>query len=787
MSFVFALRGLAENRVSIRGNVFDVHSKRPIPFSNISIEGEPIGTISDDKGFFELSIPKEFSLPFTLSVNSMGYKTKTVVVKSSQESLRIGLEEDIMELQEVVVNGDPEIQAIREKGFSVNLITTRQLEKQSVQVNELLDETPGIRVRQSGGLGSGTSFNINGLTGDAVRFFMDGVPMDFFGSSFSVNNIPVSMIERMEVYKGVVPVELGNDALGGAVNLVTKKNSGNALDFSYSFGSFNTHQSSLTGQVKDEKTGLTLRGSLMYSYSDNNYQVWGDDIYVTNPDFTIDRGMKVERFHDSFRSYGAKVDLGVTDKKWADQFFISILASNLDKDVQHGATMVIPYGERRYEQKTFMPNLSYAKDDLLVDGLNVKLFSAISKETFHLVDTSSNKYNWYGQIDGQRNSGEAGAKTLLTNEFLSYLNRTNVTYQLSENYKIGVNHVFSSLIKTGDDPLASPDQRTLEDRQRTNKHILGLTLENKSFNEKLKTSIFTKYYVYDVDVDDSEYSSDLGEYVPVRFDTVGSHLGYGLATSYSFNSKVSLVFSFENAARLPGPNELFGNASRNMEASYHLKPEKSNNYNLGVNFMDIGPSILHRFDIQTNLFYRDTRDRFFKTTSRTTQAEFFRFENIGKVISMGVDFDVKYHYADVFDFSFAMSYLDSRDQTPVDANGNHNLFYNERIPNEPYFQINNRAAYHFKNVFTRGSRMTVHWRMGYVKEFYRFIEAGGSDGKDMVPDQLYHDFGVNYSFPKNKVSLAFDLKNITNAQLFDNFALQKPGRAFYLKLNYRIF
>jgi len=62
---------------------------------------------------------------------------------------------------------------------------------------------------------------LNGFSGNQVRFFLDGVPMDNFGSSFQINNIPINFAERVEVYKGVVPIWLGSDALGGAVNIIT--------------------------------------------------------------------------------------------------------------------------------------------------------------------------------------------------------------------------------------------------------------------------------------------------------------------------------------------------------------------------------------------------------------------------------------------------------------------------------------------------------------------------------------------------------------------------------------
>jgi len=56
----------------------------------------------------------------------------------------------------------------------------------------------------------------------------------------------------------------------------------------------------------------------------------------------------------------------------------------------------------------------------------------------------------------------------------------------------------------------------------------------------------------------------------------------------------------------------------------------------------------------------------------------------------------------------------------------------------------------------------------------------------MTPEQTSHDFGLSYRFPKRNFILSFDAKNIFNAEIYDNYAAQKPGRAFYLKLNYTI-
>ncbi|MCD7930525.1 MAG: TonB-dependent receptor plug domain-containing protein [Tannerellaceae bacterium] len=105
----------------------------------------------------------------------------------------------------------------------MGLIDAKKLEFQSIQTTELLDRTAGVRIRQSGGMGSDVQYNINGLTGNSIRIFIDGIPVRNYGSSFSLSSIPPAMIERIEVYKGVVPAHLSEDALGGAINVILKK------------------------------------------------------------------------------------------------------------------------------------------------------------------------------------------------------------------------------------------------------------------------------------------------------------------------------------------------------------------------------------------------------------------------------------------------------------------------------------------------------------------------------------------------------------------------------------
>ena len=80
-----------------------------------------------------------------------------------------------------------------------------------------------MKVRETGGVGSEMQLMMDGFTGKHIKVFIDGVPQEGAGTAFNLNNIPVSFAKRVEVYKGVVPVEFGADALAGVVNIVTRK------------------------------------------------------------------------------------------------------------------------------------------------------------------------------------------------------------------------------------------------------------------------------------------------------------------------------------------------------------------------------------------------------------------------------------------------------------------------------------------------------------------------------------------------------------------------------------
>lgn len=79
--------------------------------------------------------------------------------------------------------------------------------------------------------------------------------------------------------------------------------------------------------------------------------MWGDQIYITDVDTWKLNYIRAKRFHDAYESYGVRGNVGFTDVKWADSFMLGVLLSDMNKDVQHGGTMEIVYGNRRTASK----------------------------------------------------------------------------------------------------------------------------------------------------------------------------------------------------------------------------------------------------------------------------------------------------------------------------------------------------------------------------------------------------------------------------------------------------
>ncbi len=777
---------------SLKGIIISNEDKLPLAYATIYVDETQQGTITDDQGTFLLQL-KEGTYHLTFSVLGFQTKKRQISIPTDQtQPLQIALLPLTHEIDEVVVQGKSQTTNLQEKGFAISNISTKLAVNQSFSTEELLNRSAGIRIRQGGGMGSATEYNINGLSGNSIKVYIDGVPISSFGNDFSIANIPAAMIERIEVYKGVIPAHLADDALGGAINVIMKKAGMQTLSTSYSYGSFNTHQADINGLYKNAKTGFFFGGTAHYNRSDNNYEVWGDAVYVTDQQTGRIEKIKAKRFHDGYQAYGVNLNTGFTGKKWADDIRLNLMFNSIDKDIQTGATMETVYGNRRSTQESYVANLRYQKRNLL-PRLDLTTSLAYSFADRMMIDTTNVKYDWSGKpitdIFGNTvhwaTTGEGGRATLAANLEHSINNRTSLQYALDQARKhtITVNGSYQYFLRNIDDPMLPLLEQELTEARKVNKYTLSAAYDTKLFADKLSISVFYKYFAQNLSLSDPQ-SID-GVITPQQINADMSGSGYGTTLSYRILPTLRINASAEKALRLPGITEMIGNTAQNIDPNYNLRPEQSYNINLGANLEDMQWG-KHVLQAGFNLFYRNVNDMIQRAEVNKGD-ETYGYENIGKILSKGVDVDAKYTFNERLSIYAATSYTDARFNLRYDDNGAPYAWYGDKLRNMPYFTANGGASYTFDNLFKRKHKLQLAYHLNYVHEFFKNWESLGTAGKATIPSQLTHDVSATYILPNDKWSFSVDAKNILNEQLFDNFALQKPGRMVFAKISYKIF
>lgn len=757
-----------------------VTSRENIPLEGVSISLGGIKVSSDKYGAYKIS--GQFPEEVVVTAHRIGYlpyKTNVKII-AAQQLLHIQLSPKEHAIEEVQVTGLTKAQEVNRQAYNVTAIDATKLHNASMDVGQVLNRITGVKLRESGGMGSQMTLYVNGYSGNQLKMFLDGLPIDNYGSTFQLNNIPINYVSQVEVYKGVVPVWLGGDALGGAVNLVKNINKGNFLDVSYSYGSFNTHRATLNmGHIS--QNGFTVELNAYQNYSDNNYKVFVD--LVPDPSSGVTVPGYAKRFHDTYKNKMLNFNVGVSNKKWADQLLVGLNLGDNYADIQTGNRMEEVFGARFRDGNIIQPTLSFRKNNLGVAGLDVSVKGSFNFGKERSVDTVYRRFFWSGESVPRGNKDwEPGGER--TKELYEYKNNNGnlaatVKYTLAENQILNFNNTFTTANRKGENKL-QPDNDFYKQPKFTQKNITGLGYGAK-FGDHWNFNVFGKYYhqyVKAYTVYNNVYSSN---------DHKRSLFGYGLANSYDFSERSQVKLSFEKTYRVPELNELFGDVI-NLEANPDLKPESSYNLNLGFNkhFLINDNNEIY---LNTGAVYRYAKDfiryvlssvQFDGTIRQTAQ-------NQRDISNLGFDTELKYVYAKKLAITGAITYQNLRNRTKYETSSTDiSIFYKDRIPNIPYLFGNADVSYFLEDVFTKGGRLSATYNLQYVHDYFLRWPSAGSSNKDVIPLQTSHDFNITYSFANGKYNIGIDGRNLTDALLYDNYMLQKPSRNFSVKLRYNI-
>lgn len=765
----------AQSSFTLQGTVVELKSGEPLVSATVTVkENNTIWAETDIEGKFSIKIPKG---KYTMVVQLVGFQTLEQSVQIEEDSrINISLAEQAESLDAVMVVGKSNAQLLKESAFSVSALNVRPIINSAHNLNTIVNKTTGVKVRESGGVGSDFELSINGMSGNSVRYFIDGVPLSAKGSGVNLANLPVNIIDRIEIYKGVVPAHLGADALGGAINIITKADRKNYLDFSYGYGSFNTHKSDFNAQYVNRK-GLIFKPTIGVNYSENNYKVKNVEVW------NEEKGKYVfeerERFHDDYLSLLGQLEVGVTNKKWADAFFVTGFYSKVDKELQTGSIQSIVYGEAKRESESKNISATYRKKDFIFDKLQFNTLLSYTWDHSRTIDTAFRKYDWNrNYINTTRNEIAGDSRSIRNYKRPRAVARANFDYAVNNNHSFNLNYLLNRL---GNERYDEVDKLFTKSNDVLANHILGFSYNQTLFGGKMSNLFFVKDYInYLMVTQKDDYWVTGSDKVDKK--STKNYWGYGAAVRYTLLEELALKVSYEHSVRLPLGNEVLGNGTTVL-ANLRLKPESSENFNLGF-FGSAKSGNKHLFNYEANAFIRDASDYVRLVISERDGLS--QYENVSSVNVKGFEGEFSYNYSDFMRFMMNCSWQDAKDMNKYKDDGKPSITYQNKLPNRPWLFGNAEVDFYFRDIFGSNDKLRVGYHYQYVHWFYLTWEAYGMlDGKSRIPTQHQHNAVVSYSWKKEKYNLSLECNNIFDKELYDNFMLQKPGRAFFLK--FRLF
>ncbi len=451
-----------------------------------------------------------------------------------------------------------------------------------VSLPEVLEQEVGVQMRSTGGEGSLSTVVLRGASNEQVIIYLDGIPLNnASGGPVDLSLIPVSSIERIEIYRGSTPLGLGSPSIGGAVNIITRQSDESLSDedsgqLSASVASFHTYKLSGSSSLSRDKDNFLLSAS--YLQSENDFSFLNDNGTQFNlADDYVERRNNDGVEHLSF--------LANWKHKINDQYNTEVKLDIFDRakeipSVTNSADVQTMLDTQQYD---FLGQLN-AHDVWSKNlNLNLKLFATRKDEVF---DDSLAQIGFYNQ------------------RIESVTKKTGAQLYAEKNKQQAQWKLLSTLSRESYD---TENSQALVESGENVRDLIEMSVENVSYFDQRRfiASLVLRYQVINDEL--SSVTDSLGT------ETAASDKTYNLfnpqlGLKYRFNQGTYLTANIGKYNRAPSFFELFGGEGL-LLGNTDLKQEASLNTDIGVTYTWYEPySWLHDAEAYVGLYHNRIED-----------------------------------------------------------------------------------------------------------------------------------------------------------------------------------
>ncbi len=350
ISFILFLLSFEVYAQTISGKI--TSNNNVVAFANVVVENTNIGVSADENGVYVIeNAPLGYNY---IKVSSVGVLSKRIYkyIDSGVNIIDIDLVDLVYDLNQVVITGTKTFKRKTSSSVIVNIIDSKLLENvNACNLAEGLNFQSGIRIETDCQTCNYTQLRMNGLMGGYSQILINGrsIFSPLYGL-YGMEQVPVNMIDRIEVVRGGGSALYGSSAIGGVVNVITKLPDKNRYSLGYRFTRINGSADNkvvygnATVLSKNNKSGATFfishRDRMWYDHNADNFSelpLLEDNSFGTNLFFIPFKGHKLELNIGSLNEHrygGEMVDFPAHFAMQSEERFHDVLMGNLDYNLR---------------------------------------------------------------------------------------------------------------------------------------------------------------------------------------------------------------------------------------------------------------------------------------------------------------------------------------------------------------------------------------------------------------------------------------------------------------------